>query len=88
MKESKFYIFDIHHEPLCYDDCVLEFDTPESAEEFILGFKSYDYQELNFDNALILEEIYFHDGDYLDATNLMVKYDELTGMINSLAERI
>lgn len=88
MKESKFYIFDIHHEPLCYDDCVLEFDTSESAEEFIRGFKSYDYQELKLYIALILEEIYFHDGGYLNATNLMVKYDELTGMIDSLVERI
>ena len=88
MKKSKFYIFDMHHDPLCYDDCVLEFDTAKSAEKFLEGFKSYDYQELNLYNALILEEIYFHDGGYLDATNLMVKYDELTGMIDSLVERI
>ena len=90
MKESKFYIFDRHHEPLCWEGQALEFDTAESAEKFIKSFSYEDYTALDIDDTIIVEEIFFFDGGYIDATNLMIRYDyNKEGYWDSiLAERI
>ena len=74
MRDMKFHIYNADHEPLCWDDCALEFDFAEDAYEFL---KNVD--EDLVDGVVIVQDILFYDGGYINATNLRVSEDEETG---------
>ena len=67
----KWYIFNFNEEPLCWGDKVLEFDAKEKAEVFL---KSTDIPE---EEVLIQECIFFYDGGYINASNLIMENGEL-----------
>ena len=68
-REKKFHIYNSEHEPLCYDDRVLEFDTFNAALKFL--------QSLDCDEGITInEDILYYDGGYFDATGLA--YDSET----------
>ena len=71
MKDMKWYIFNPNEEPLCWDEKALEFDTKEDAEVFL---KSADIpmEEVSIENC-----IFYYDGGYLNASNLIINDDNL-----------
>ena len=71
MKDMKWYIFNFNKEPLCWEDKALEFDAKEKAEAFL---KSADIPE---EEVIIREYIFFYDGGYINASNLIMKNGEL-----------
>lgn len=61
------HIYNINHEPLCWDDKALEFNTKEEAEEFIaickkLDLGIFDDNEIQFS---IKHDILYYDGGYI-----------------------
>ncbi len=74
-RDMKFHIYNMEHEPLCWEDKALEFDTFKAALRFL-----YEVDAINADllaNAAINEDILYYDGGYVNATNLTVVNDEL-----------
>ena len=67
MRDMKFYIFNKNHEPLCWYDKALEFDTFKAAALF-LGELDEDFAE----EAVVSECIFYYDGGYLNATNMTI----------------
>jgi hypothetical protein len=71
----KWHIYNTEHEPLCWNNQVLEFDTFESAVLFLRGVNNIDEDILA--TAVIVEDILFYDGNgYINATNLRISEDE------------
>ena len=74
-RDMKFHIYNMEHEPLCWEDKAWEFDTFKAALRFL-----YEVDAINADllaNAAINEDILYYDGGYVNATNLTVVNDEL-----------
>ena len=75
---KKFHIYNMNHEPLCWEDKALEFDTLESANKFFEDVEKVVSNEGGIlDNAIIVEDILYYDGGYINATGLSVVDDEL-----------
>ena len=75
---KKFHIYNMEHEPLCWEDKALEFDTLESANKFFKDVKKVISEDGGIlDNAIIVEDILYYDGGYINATGLSVVDDEL-----------
>ena len=80
VRNMKYHIYETRDcvNPLCWDDKALEFDTLETAGNFlyaILEIVKDTTEEEIYKNATIKRDILYYDGGYLDATNLTVKYD-------------
>lgn len=67
------HIYNMNHEPLCWEDEALEFDTREDAEKFLSSV-----WDDNFDDEMpvIVEDILYYDGGYLNASGCVVEIDE------------
>lgn len=72
-KTSKYHIYDQNHSPLCWTGYALEFNTFQSAERFIRSIDSLIDRDI-IDNAIIVDDILFWDGGYIDASNLVAHY--------------
>lgn len=68
-REMKYHIYNTDHEPLCYDDRALEFNTFRAAMAFLKSFETDD-------NIIINEDILYYDGGDFDATGYV--YDAET----------
>ena len=77
VRNMKQHIYNDNHEPLCWDGAAIEFDTRESAERFLDAcLTDGDRPDEFYDNVIIVEDILYYDGSYLDATNLTIAYDK------------
>lgn len=78
VRDMKWHIYNMEHEPLCWEDKALEFDTLESANKFFKDVEKVISEDGGIlDNAIIVEDILYYDGGYINATGLSVVDDEL-----------
>ena len=75
VRDMKFHIYNMEHEPLCWDDKALEFDFANDAYDFLR-----DVDEDLLDNVVVVQDILYYDGGYINATNLRIVNDELVKM--------
>ncbi|MBO7211003.1 MAG: hypothetical protein J6V44_08325 [Methanobrevibacter sp.] len=74
-RDMKWHIYNMEHEPLCWDDKALEFDFAEDAHDFLR-----DVDELMIlESAIVVQDILFYDGGYINATDLRIQFDDETG---------
>ena len=74
-RDLKFHIYNMEHEPLCWEDKALEFDFAEDAHDFLR-----DVDELMIlEGAIVIQDILFYDGGYINATDLRIQFDDETG---------
>ena len=84
-RDMKWHIYNMEHEPLCWDDKALEFDFAEDAHDFLR-----DVDELMIlEDAIVVQDILFYDGGYINATDLRIQFDDETGeeMLVKMEER-
>lgn len=75
-RDMKWHIYNMEHEPLCWDNKALEFDFAEDAHDFLR-----DVDELMIlEDAIVVQDILFYDGGYINATDLRIVNDELVKM--------
>lgn len=75
-RDMKWHIYNMEHEPLCWDDKALEFDFAEDAHDFLR-----DIDELMIlEGAIVVQDILYYDGGYINATDLRIVNDELVKM--------
>jgi ribA/ribD-fused uncharacterized protein len=73
---AKWHIFNDVHEPLCWEDRALDFDTQLSAYDFLHSAKEADSRDEEFwENITVQKVILYYDGGHLNATNKRVVYD-------------
>jgi hypothetical protein len=65
----------MEHEPLCWGDKALEFDFVEDAHDFLR-----DVDESLLEDCVVVQDILFYDGGYINATDLRIVNDELVKM--------
>ena len=84
-RDMKFHIYNMEHEPLCWDDKALEFDFAEDAHDFLRDVDDYLLNE----GCIVVQDILFYDGGYINATDLRIQEDEETGerMLVKMEER-
>ena len=75
VRDMKFHIYNMEHEPLCWEDKALEFDFAEDAHDFLR-----DVDEDLLDNVVVVQDILYYDGGYINATDLRIVNDELVKM--------
>ena len=74
-RDMKWHIYNMEHEPLCWEDKALEFDFAEDAHDFLR-----DVDELMIlEGAIVVQDILFYDGGYINATDLRIQFDDETG---------
>ena len=73
-REMKFHIYNMEHEPLCWIDKALEFDYAEDAHDFLR-----DVDEELLDGVVVVQDILYYDGGYINATDLRIGEDLETG---------
>jgi predicted TIM-barrel fold metal-dependent hydrolase len=74
-RDMKFHIYNMEHEPLCWENKALEFDYAEDAHDFLR-----DVDEDMLDGCVIVQDILYYDGGYINATDLRIVNDELVKM--------
>lgn len=74
-RDMKWHIYNMEHEPLCWDNKALEFDSPEDAHDFLR-----DVDDALLDGVVVVQDILFYDGGYINATDLRIVNDELVKM--------
>lgn len=74
-RDMKWHIYNMEHELLCWNDKALEFDFPEDAHDFLR-----DVNEDLLEGAVVVQDILFYDGGYINATDLRIVNDELVKM--------
>ena len=74
-RDMKFHIYNMEHEPLCWENKALEFDFAEDAHDFLR-----DVDEDLLEGCVVVQDILFHDGGYINATDLRIINDELVKM--------
>ena len=69
--------------PLCWDDCALEFDTLESAQEFLASAMKHYFDDTDnfYASAIIDKDILYYDGGYMNATYKRVDFNHEKGDI-------
>jgi hypothetical protein len=72
-RDMKWHIYNTEHEPLCWDNKALEFDSPEDAHDFLR-----DVDDALLDGVAVVQDILFYDGGYINATDLRIQEDEET----------
>ena len=75
VRDMKFHIYNMEHEPLCWEDKALEFDFAEDAHDFLR-----DVDEDLLDGIVVVQDILYYDGGYINATDLRIVNDELVKM--------
>ena len=74
-RDMKWHIYNMEHEPLCWEDKALEFDFAEDAHDFLR-----DVDELMIlEDAIVVQDILFYDGGYINATDLRIQFNDETG---------
>ena len=74
-RDMKWHIYNMEHKPLCWDDKALEFDFAEDAHDFLR-----DIDELMIlEGAIVVQDILFYDGGYINATDRRIQFDDETG---------
>ena len=74
-RDMKVHIYNMEQEPLCWEDKALEFDFAEEAHDFLR-----DVDELMIlEGAIVIQDILFYDGGYINATDLRIQFDDETG---------
>ena len=76
VRDMKFHIYNRAHEPLCWDDKALEFDFAEDAHDFMRDIT----EGLNEEYYVVVQDILYYDGGYINATDLRIVDDELVKM--------
>jgi hypothetical protein len=74
-RDKKFHIYNMEHEPLCWENQALEFDFAEDAHDFLR-----DVDEDLIEGCVVVQDILFYDGGYINATDLRIVNDELVKM--------
>ena len=74
-RDNKFHIYNMEHEPLCWENQALEFDFAEDAHDFLR-----DVDEDLIEGCVVVQDILFYDGGYINATDLRIVNDELVKM--------
>ena len=74
-RDMKFHIYNMEHEPLCWENKALEFDYAEDAHDFLR-----EVDEDLLEGCVIIQDILFYDGGYINATDLRIVNDELVKM--------
>ena len=74
-RDMKFHIYNMEHEPLCWENKALEFDFAEDAHDFLR-----DVDEDLLDGCVVVQDILYYDGGYINATDLRIVNDELVKM--------
>lgn len=74
-RAMKFHIYNMEHEPLCWEDKALEFDFAEDAHDFLR-----DVDEDLLEGCVVIQDILFYDSGYINATDLRIVNDELVKM--------
>lgn len=76
-RPMKWHVYGPDHEPLCWDGQALEFDTNMDAREFLASAISNSVWSEDFwVDAEIEEDILYYDGGYINATELLVGWDD------------
>lgn len=74
-RDMKWHIYNVEHEPLCWDNKALEFDYAEDAHDFLR-----DVDELMIlEDAIVVQDVLFYDDGYINATDLRIQFDDETG---------
>ena len=74
-RDMKFHIYNMEHRPMCWDDKALEFDFAEDAHDFLRDVDKEMAKE-----AVVVKDILFYDGGYINATDLRIVDGELVKM--------
>ncbi len=74
-RNMKFHIYNMEHEPLCWEDKALEFDFAEDAHDFLR-----EVDEDLLEGCVVVQDILYYDGGYINATDLRIVNDELVKM--------
>ncbi len=74
-RDMKWHIYNMEHEPLCWDNQALEFDFAEDAHDFL---REVD-ELMILEGAIVVQDILFYDGGYINATDLRIQFDDETG---------
>ena len=74
-RDMKFHIYNMEHQPMCWDDKALEFDFAEDAHDFLR-----EVDEEMVKEAVVVKDILFYDGGYINATDLRIVDGELVKM--------
>ena len=75
VRDMKFHIYNMEHQPLCWDDKALEFDYAEDAHDFLR-----DVDKEMLEGAVVVQDILYYDGGYINATDLRIVNGELVKM--------
>ena len=73
-RAKKWHIYNMEHEPLCWDGQALEFDYPDDAHDFLR-----EVDEELLEGCVVVQDILYYDGGYLNATDLRIQFDDETG---------
>lgn len=66
-RPMKWHIYYGEHQPLCWEDQAFEFDTREAAEKLWASIE--DYHASMLVDSIIVEDILYYDGGYINATD-------------------
>lgn len=72
-RTMKWHIYNMDHEPLCWDDHALEFNTRKDAEKFLSSIPRPNFDD---EMPIIVEDILYYDGDYIDASGWVVEFTD------------
>ena len=75
VRDMKFHIYNMEHEPLCWENKALEFDYAEDAHDFLR-----EVDEDLLEGCVVVQDILYYDGGYINATDLRIVNDELVKM--------
>ena len=75
VRDMKWHVYNMEHEPLCWENQALEFDFAEDAYDFLR-----DVDEDLIENCVVTQDILYYDGGYINATDLRIVNDELVKM--------
>ena len=73
VRDMKWHIYNMEHEPLCWDGQALEFDFADDAHDFLR-----EVDEELLEGCVVVQDILYYDGGYLNATDLRIQYDDET----------
>ena len=77
VRDMKWHIYNMNNEPLCWDDKALDFDTEQDARRFIDSVNNeINDEDFSEDNFVIIEDILYYDGGYLNASGFIVEVDD------------
>lgn len=75
-RPMKYHIYNTKYgnEPLCADGKAVEFDNWEAAERFANSV--IENTDFDMEDAYIMKDIFYYDGGYINATNLIINEEE------------